>query len=44
MLADCLLDYVYFKKSYKMIDIDLSKTQELDADPKANQQVILLEI
>ena len=31
----CLLDYIYFKKYYKMIAIDLSKQQALDADPKA---------
>ena len=30
--ADCLLDYPYFKKYYKMITIDLSKEQVLDAD------------
>ena len=28
----CLLDYPYFKASYKMIAIDLSKQQALDAD------------
>ena len=33
-----LLDYIYFKK-YKMIAIDLSKQQALDADPKAIQQI-----
>ena len=33
----CLLDYPYFKESYKMIAIDLSKQQVLDADPKAFQ-------
>ena len=33
----CLLDYPYFKK-YKLIAIDLSKQQKLDADPKAIQQ------
>ena len=33
----CLLDYTYFKKYYKMIAIDLSKQQALDADPKAIQ-------
>ena len=33
----CLLDYNYFKKYYKMID--LSKKQALDADPKAIQQI-----
>ena len=31
----CLLDYNYIKKDYKMIAIDLSKQQALDADPKA---------
>ena len=31
----CLLDYFYFKENYKMIAIDLSKQQALDADPKA---------
>ena len=37
--TDCLLDYTYFKKYYKMIAIDLSKQQALDADPKAIQQI-----
>ena len=35
----CLLDYTYFKKYYKMIAIDLSKQQALDADPKAIQEI-----
>ena len=35
----CLLDYTYFKEYYKMIEIDLSKQQALDADPKASQQI-----
>ena len=35
----CLLDYTYFKKYYKMIVVDLSKQQALDADPKAIQQI-----
>ena len=35
----CLLDYSYFKDSYKMIAIDFSKQQALDADPRANQQI-----
>ena len=34
----CLLDYNYFKEHYKMIEIDLSKQQTLDDDPKAIQQ------
>ena len=35
----CLLDYPYFKKSYKMIAVDLSRQNELDADPRAIQQI-----
>ena len=35
----CLLDYTYFKKYYKMIEVDLSKQPALDADPKAIQQI-----
>ena len=33
----CLLDYPYFNKNYKLIAIDLSKQQIIDADPKAIQ-------
>ena len=32
----CLLDYPYFKDSYKMIAVDLSKQHALDADPRPN--------
>ena len=35
----CLFDYTCFKKYHKMIAIDLSKKQALDADPKGNQQI-----
>ena len=35
----CSLDYIYFKNYYKMIVVDLSKQQGLDADPKAMQQI-----
>ena len=35
----CLLDYIYFKNYYKMIAVDLSKQQALDAYPKAIQQI-----
>ena len=35
----CLLDYMCFKKYYKMIAIDVSKQQALDADCKAIQQI-----
>ena len=35
----CLLDYIYFKNYCKMIVVDLSKQQALDADPKAIHQI-----
>ena len=35
----CLLDYTHFKKYYKMISVDLSKQQALDADSKAISQI-----
>ena len=35
-----LLDYPYLEKYYKLVAIDISKQQKLDADPKS----ILLEI
>ena len=35
----CLLDYIYFKDHNKMIAIDLSKQQALDANPRAIQQI-----
>ena len=35
----CLLVYFYFKNYYKLIAVDLSKQQALDADPKAIQQI-----
>ena len=35
----CLLDYPYFADIYKMIAVDLSKQQALDADPRAIQQI-----
>ena len=38
-MTGCLLDYPYFKDSYKMIAVDLSKQQALDADPRAIQQI-----
>ena len=34
-----LLDYSYFADTYKMIAVDLSKQQSLDADPRAIQQI-----
>ena len=35
----CLVDYPYFANTYKMIALDLSKQQALDADPRAFQQI-----
>ena len=35
----CLLDYLFFKEHYKLLAIDLSKQQKLEADPKAIQQI-----
>ena len=35
----CLLDYPYFANTYKMIAVDLSRQQGLDADPRAIQQI-----
>ena len=35
----CLLDYIYFKNYYKLIVVDLSKQQVIEADAKAIQQI-----
>ena len=35
--TSCLLDYSYFADTYKMIAVDLSKQQALDAGPRAIQ-------
>ena len=35
----CLLDYDYIKTHYRPIVADLSRQKELDADPKAIQQI-----
>ena len=35
----CLLDYICFKNYYKMIAVDLSKQQALDADLKEIQRI-----
>ena len=34
-----MLDYPYFKENYKVIEIDLSRQNELDADPRAIQKI-----
>ena len=36
----CLLDYPYFRDSYKMISVDLSKQQALHADPKQFSRLV----
>ena len=35
----CLLNYPYFEENYKMVAIDLSKQQALDADARAIRQI-----
>ena len=35
----CFLDYPYFENTYKIIAVDLSRQQALDADPRAIQQI-----
>ena len=35
----CLLDYLYFANTYKMIAVELSKHQALDVDPRAIQKI-----
>ena len=40
----CLLYYLYFKEYHKLITKALNKQQKLDADLKAEQQIILMEI
>ena len=40
----CLLDNIHFKNHYKIIAVDLSKQQALDADPKAIQQINFIAI
>ena len=35
----CLIDYQYFKDHYQLIAVDLSTQKELDADPRAIQQI-----
>ena len=37
--TDCLLDYTYFRGNYKMIAVDLSRQQALDANPRAIPQI-----
>ena len=36
----CLLYFAYLKNSYRLIAVDLRKIKALDADSRANQQII----
>ena len=38
-ITGSLLDYDCLKKNYKLVAVDLSKQKELDADPRAIQQI-----
>ena len=38
-ITGSLLDYNYFDKHYKLVAVDLSKEKELEADPRAIQQI-----
>ena len=38
-ITGSLLDYDYFKNNYKLVAINLSKQKELNADPRAIQQI-----
>ena len=35
----CFLDYKYIKNDYRLMEVDLSRQKELDADPKAIKQI-----
>ena len=35
-----MLDYAYFKNNYKLIAVDLSKQNTLDADPRTTQKIV----
>ena len=37
-ITGCFLDYDYIKNRYRLVEVDLSRQKELEADPKAIQQ------
>ena len=41
--TDCLLDHAYSKDNHKLIAVDLSKQKASDANPRAIEQIVLLE-
>ena len=38
--TECLLVHAYFKDSYRLIAVDLSKQKALDANPRGIQQIV----
>ena len=38
------MDYAYFKDSYRLIAVDLSKKKYVDADRRAIQQIVFQEV
>ena len=40
-MTACLLDFIYFENYYKIIAVDLSKQQALNADPKEFNKLVL---
>ena len=36
----CLLDFTYFEKNHRLIEVDLNKQKALDTDSRAIQQII----
>ena len=39
-ITRCLLDYAYFRDHYRLIAVDLSNQEAIDADPRAIQQIV----
>ena len=39
-ITGCLLDYAYFKGNQRLTAVDLNKQKDLDADPRAIQQIV----
>ena len=39
-----MLNYAYFKDNYRLIAVNLSKQKNLDADPRAIQQIVFQRI
>ena len=39
IIPQCLLDYDYIKKYYRLTAVDLSRQKELDANPKTTELI-----